>query len=45
MKDRTILTVEAEIVRRRKKTIDWGDRGELNIYEDRTSSDHSESMP
>ena len=39
------LTVEAEVGWRRKKTMDWGDGGKINICEDRTSSDHSEAMP
>ena len=43
--DRTGLTAEAEVGRRRKKTIDWEDGEEINIHEDRTSSAHSESMP
>ena len=45
MKDRTGLTAEAEVGRRRKKKIDWGDGGKINIREERTSSAHSESMP
>ena len=44
MKDRTGLTMEAEVVRCRKKTIDWGDEGKINIFKDRTSSAHSEAM-
>ena len=45
VKYRTALKVEAELDRLRKKTIDWGDRGEINIREDRTLSAHSEAMP
>ena len=44
VKDRTGLTVKAEIGRRRKKIIDWGDGGEINIREDRTLSAHSEAI-
>ena len=43
--DRTVLTVEAELGRRRKKKIDWVDEGKRNICEDMTSSAHSEAMP
>ena len=45
VKDRTGLTVKADVGQRRKKTIDWGDGGKINIQEDRTSSAHSEVMP
>ena len=45
VKDRTGLKVEAEIGRCRKKKIDWGDGGKMNIREDRTLSSHSEAMP
>ena len=45
VKDRTGLTVKVEVGRSRKKTIDRGDGGKRNIFEDRTSSDHSEAMP
>ena len=40
VKDRKVLTVQAEVVWRRKKTIDWGDGGGIYIREDRTSSAH-----
>ena len=45
VKDRTGIKVEAEVGRRRKKKIDWGDGGKRNIREDRTSSAHNEAMP
>ena len=44
VKDRTRLKVEAEVVRCRKKTMDWGDGGKRNICEDRTFNAHSEAM-
>ena len=43
-KDRTGLPAEAEKYRRKKKTIDCGDGGKINIREDRTSSSHNEAM-
>ena len=45
VKERTGLKVEAEVVRCRKKTIDWGGGGRRNICEDRTLSAHSEAKP
>ena len=45
VKDRTGLTVEVEVGRRRNETIDWGDVGERNIHNDRTSSACSKAMP
>ena len=45
VKDSTGLTVEAEVVQCRKKTMDWGDGGKINICKDRASSAHSEAMP
>ena len=44
LKERTVLTVEAEVGRRRKKTIDWVDGEKINICEDRTSSAQSEAI-
>ena len=45
VKDRTGLTAEAEIGRRRKNRIDWGDGGKINTREDSTLSAHSDAMP
>ena len=45
VKDRRGLKVEAQVVRCRKKTSDWGDGGRRNIREDRTLSAHSEAKP
>ena len=42
--DRTGLTAEAEVGRRRKKKIDWRD-GKKIIREAMPSSAHSEAMP
>ena len=42
--DRTGLTAEDEVGRRRKKKIDWGEGGKINICEDNTLSAHSEAM-
>ena len=42
--DRTGLTAEAELGRRRNKTIDLEDWGKWNICEDMTSSAHSEAI-
>ena len=44
VKDRTGLTVEVELGQSKKKTIDWGDGGEMNFREDRTLSAHSEAI-
>ena len=40
VKERTVLTAEAEVGRNRKKTIDWEDGGGIYIRENRTSSAH-----
>ena len=45
MKDITGLTVEVELGWSRKKKIDWGDGGKINIREDRALSAQSEAMP
>ena len=42
--DRIGLTAEADVRRRRNKTIDWGDGVKRNIRDDMTLRNHSEAM-
>ena len=45
VKDKTVLKVEAQVGRCRKKTSGWGYGGRCNIHEDSTLSAHSEANP